>query len=58
MLAAPGPGEPDQLTVKLVLLVADVGVVIVLVGRPTSDVVVWAAAGVGWTRPRLLVATL
>ncbi len=47
MLEAPGPGLPVQLSVKLVVLVAAGNALTELVGRPTSDVVAWAVAGVG-----------
>ena len=58
MLVAPGPGIPFQLTVKPVVVLVAGKELTVLVGGPTKVVEAWAPLGVGWTRPRLSVATL
>ena len=58
MLVAPVPAVPVQLTVKLVVVVVAGNELTALVGRPARWVVAWAPVGVGWTSPRLSVATL
>jgi hypothetical protein len=58
MLVAPGPGDPLQLTVKLGLVETAGSEFTVLVGVLPTNVVAWAVAGVGCSRPTLSVATL